>query len=105
MAETSIKLDPALSHSFEDILLPNQSRSCGRGSFSMLRVGRADHCNAQVRFDGVRQAHAVADGRAVFEGAQADVQFVLARVRLAADFCCAEKSTSPYQLVFALFVS
>ena len=70
MADTAVEFDLAFFHGVEDVLLAYQAGAGFCGGFGVLGVGRADDGDAQVSFDGVGEAHAVADCRAVFDGAQ-----------------------------------
>ena len=87
MADTAVEGYGSRFHSVEDGVFAYQTRARRYGGFGVCAVGRADYGDAQVGFDGVGEAEAVAHRGAVFEGAQADVEFVFAAGGVAADFC------------------
>lgn len=95
MAETSVEINfPAFLDGCQKVGFayhssPRLARGCRRGG-----VWRCDYANAEGCLDGVWKAETRADDRAIFEGAQTNMQFVFAACGGTADFSGANVSIS-----------
>lgn len=86
MAEAAVELDATLLDGIDDCVLPDDSGAGGSRCLFRGRVRRGNDTYSDVAFDGMREPQAVADDGAGLGRFQADVEFVLARSRCAADF-------------------
>lgn len=90
MAEAALEVDRAGFDGVENGLLADEGGSGGLGGAGGGAVRGRDDADAEVGLDGVGEAQAVADDGAVFEGAQAEVEFVFGLGGGVADFGGAE---------------
>jgi len=92
VADTALEVYPSSFDLVKHVLLAYQRSSCSFGSSSGARVRVGDHTDAQVGFDRMWKAHAIADYSAVFGCFELDVELVFGGIGCAADFCCAQVS-------------
>lgn len=76
MAQAAVELDAAVLDHVENMVFSYERGAGGFGGFSSGAVFWCDHTDAQVGFDGVGHADAIADHGAVFGRLEADVEFV-----------------------------
>lgn len=90
MAQAAVELDAAVLDHVEDVVFPYERGPGGFGGFSGGAVFWRDHADAQVGFDGMGHADAVADHGAVLGRLEADVEFVFGGCWVAANFSGAQ---------------
>lgn len=86
MAQAAVELDAAVLDHVEDVVFSYERGSGGFGGFSGSAVLWRNHADAQVGFDGVGHADAVADHGAVFGRLETHMEFVFGGSWVAAYF-------------------
>ena len=76
MADAPVELDDSLFYLCKDVVFADERGPCGASFGCGFRFWRRDNANPYVCLYRVWEAKAIANYRAVFEGAQADVHFV-----------------------------